>query len=120
MRAQLTLIEARLRDAESLVSNMKADRDAARKRLEGLDANLKEQISARVVEDRAVLDELRAEIRPLRTAVRRILPRTTTAISLVGTDGGNNAIPFDPFLIQIIRVVDSSNNEYCLEVISPS
>ncbi|MCS6983974.1 MAG: hypothetical protein NZM25_02455, partial [Leptospiraceae bacterium] len=27
---------------------------------------------------------------------------------------------FDPYLIQIIRVVDSSNNSYCLEVISPS
>src|SRR5205085_8867236 len=83
-------------------------------------AKLKEQISARVVEDRALLDQLREEIRPLRSAVRRILPRTTTAISLVGTDGGNNAIPFDPFLIQLIRVVDSSNNEYCLEVISPT
>lgn len=83
-------------------------------------AKLKEQINARVVEDRAVLDQLREEIRPLRSAVRRILPRTTTAISLVGTDGGNNAIPFDPFLIQLIRVVDSSNNEYCLEVVSPT
>ena len=36
----------------------------------------------------------------------RIQPRTTTSISLVGTDGGNNKIQYDPFLIQLIRVVE--------------
>ncbi len=27
---------------------------------------------------------------------------------------------FDPFLIQMVRVVDSSNNEYCLEAVTPN
>src|SRR5262249_6362059 len=67
-----------------------------------------------------ILDELRADIRPLRDATRRIQPRATTAISLVATDGGNNRIEFDPFLIQLVRVVDSSQNELCLEVITPT
>src|SRR5436190_491726 len=70
--------------------------------------------------DRAVLDDLRREISPLRDRTRRIHPRTATTISLVATDGGNNKIQFDPFLIQIVRVVDSSNNEYCLEAVTPT
>ena len=81
---------------------------------------LRDEISDRIKEDRALLDQLREEVRPLRSAVRRIQPRTTTSISLVGTDGGNNQLQFDPFLVQIIRVVDSSNNEYCLEAITPT
>lgn len=83
-------------------------------------AQLKGAISDCIQADRGVLDTLRAEIRQLKTKTRRIQERTTTSISLVGTDGGNNQLHFDPFLIQLIRVVDSSNNEYCLEVISPT
>ena len=70
--------------------------------------------------DRVVLDTLRAEVRPLSNAVRRIQPRSTTAISLVATDGGNTDLHFDPFLMQIVRVVDSSNNQYCLEAVTPT
>lgn len=81
---------------------------------------LKQEIAERIEAERGVLDQLRAEIRPLRSAVRRIQPRTTTSISLVATDGGNNKMQFDPFLVQVVRIVDSSNNEYCLEAITPS
>jgi hypothetical protein len=70
--------------------------------------------------DSSVLERMRMEVRSLRARTRRIHPRSATAISLVGTDGGNNQLRFDPFMIQLIRVVDSSNNEYCLEVITPN
>jgi hypothetical protein len=81
---------------------------------------LRAGIRGQVAGDRALLDQLRSEIRPLRHTTRRIQPRATTSISVVGTDGGNNKLQFDPFLVQLIRVVDSSNNEYCLDVISPT
>lgn len=83
-------------------------------------AQLKDAIADCIGTDRDVLDALREEIRPLKSATRRIQPRATTSISLVGTDGGNNQLQFDPFLIQLVRVVDSSNNEYCLEAVSPT
>ncbi len=81
---------------------------------------LRREIQRQIGHDMRVLESLRSEIRPLRATVRRILPRTTTSISLVGTDGGNNRIQYDPFLVQLVRVVDSSNNEYCLEAITPT
>jgi len=83
-------------------------------------AKLRDEIAQRIADDRRLLEGLRAEIAPLRSAVHRIQPRTTTSISLVATDGGNNKIEFDPFLVQLVRVVDSSNNEYCLEAITPT
>lgn len=83
-------------------------------------AQLREAISDCIGSDQGVLDALRKEICPLKSATRRIQPRATTSISLVGTDGGNNQLQFDPFLIQLVRVVDSSNNEYCLEAVSPT
>jgi hypothetical protein len=81
---------------------------------------LSEELKASISGDQRVLDELREDVRPLRSLTRRIQPRSTTAISLVGTDGGNNRIEYDPFMVQLIRVVDSSNNEYCLEAATPT
>lgn len=81
---------------------------------------LKKAIEDCINTDQRVLDTLRQEIRPLKTAIRKIQSRTTTSISLVGTDGGNNQLQFDPYLVQLVRVVDSSNNEYCLEAVSPT
>lgn len=81
---------------------------------------LKTSLIQRVQQDRFLLDELRQEVGILTPGVRQIQPRNSTAISLVATDGGNTQVRFDPFLIQLVRVVDSSNNERFLDVVTPS
>jgi hypothetical protein len=78
------------------------------------------EIRRQVESDRDILNQLRAQIRPLISQTRRISPRSATSISLVAADGGNNQLRFDPFLVQLVRVVDSSNNEHCLEAVSPT
>jgi hypothetical protein len=77
-----------------------------------------QEIRSSVATDRNVLEDMRKEVRPLKEATRIIHPRSATAISLVATDGGYNKFRFDPFMIQLIRVVDSSQNEHSLEIIA--
>ena len=81
---------------------------------------VRDAISDCIATDQDVLKILCKEIRPLLHRTRQIQSRTTTSISVVGTDGGNNQLQFDPFLIQLVRVVDSCNNEYCFEAVSPT
>ena len=80
---------------------------------------LQAEVQGCVEAEAKLLEEHRSLVRELRGQVRRIHPYSTTAVAFVGTDGGDNAIQYDPFLVQLIRVVDSSNEEYCLEVITP-
>jgi len=81
---------------------------------------LRQQVYTRMGQDYCILEVLRDEVRPLRERTRRIRPRSATSISIVAADGGNNSLQFDPFLAQVVRVVDSSNNEYCLEIVTPT
>jgi hypothetical protein len=82
--------------------------------------SLKHSVTEQIRRDRDLLDQLRGDIRKELGQVHPIRPRATTAVSLVAADGGNNQIQFDPFLVQLVRVVDSSHNEYCLEAITPT
>jgi len=69
--------------------------------------------------DRSRLERLRAVVREWRGRVRRIDLRTTTAIALVATDAGENALAFDPHLFWPVRVVDSGGRVWFRDVLTP-
>jgi hypothetical protein len=80
---------------------------------------LRRKIRAQAALDAAVLDELVKQARDLAPSVRPIRPRTATAVALTAADGGNNSVAFNPFELQIIRIVDSQGKELFLDVVSP-
>lgn len=79
---------------------------------------LRRQIGDQVEAGRAELDQLIARARSLRGSVKVIKPRMATAVALMASDGGNNKVAFNPFYLQVVRVVDSNGKELCMEVVS--
>jgi hypothetical protein len=81
---------------------------------------LRRMIRAQAARDSRLLTELVGQARELAPNVRPIRPRTATAVALTAADGGNNAVAFNPFSLQIIRIVDSAGKELFLDVVSPA
>jgi hypothetical protein len=69
--------------------------------------------------DSGLLDEVLRDVAQMRPVIT-IRPRNINSISLVASDGGNNRLDFNPFSLQVVRVVDTFGDELFLDVISPS
>ncbi|MGB9867458.1 MAG: hypothetical protein ACPLPR_06065 [Bacillota bacterium] len=82
-------------------------------------AELEKCIRALAEADGEQLEEMRREVRGLGGSVRPIRPRTTTSVSLVSADAGENVVQFDPYLVMPLRVVDSHGQVLFLDVLSP-
>jgi hypothetical protein len=81
---------------------------------------LARQIRVQAARDFRLLEDLVAQAREMAPGVRPIRPRSATSVALTAADGGNNAVAFNPFSLQIIRVVDSQGKDLFLDVVSPS
>lgn len=81
--------------------------------------DLKRLVREATQADSGLLDDVLSEVRSLRPVVT-IRPRNTNSISLVASDGGNNRLVYNPFSLQVVRVVDTQGQELFLDVISPS
>ena len=81
---------------------------------------MRRKIRAQAAIEARVLDELVKQAAVLAPQVRPIRPRTATAVALTAADGGNNSVAFNPFELQVIRVVDSQGKELFLDVVSPA
>ncbi|MET7525825.1 hypothetical protein [Streptomyces sp900116325] len=79
---------------------------------------LRQEVRDTTVRNSWLLDELLSEVECMRDVTARIQPRITTSISLVASDGGNNRAEFNPFELQVVRVMDSHGVELLTKVVS--
>jgi hypothetical protein len=76
-------------------------------------------IARQVHAERGLLEELRSDVRTLLSPSHVIRPHSATAVSFAASEGATNRLAFDPFSVQLVRIVDSQGRQRFLEVISP-
>lgn len=83
-------------------------------------SDLRRRIREQVDQDRGLLDQMIRHVRRMAPDVRTIRPRGATSVALMAADGGHNQVAFNPFFLQVVRIVDSMGKELFLDVVSPT
>jgi len=81
--------------------------------------DLKKQLGRAVKTDFELLERLRGDARSLKGGEAALHPYSSTTVSLVAADGGDNALIFDPFELLITRVADSYGEELFFDIVTP-
>lgn len=81
---------------------------------------LREEIRRATEADSSLLEEARSDVQTIVPGVRRIQPHNTNAISIVASDGGHNRLEFNPFFMQLIRIVDTYGKPLLTSAVSTS
>lgn len=76
-------------------------------------------IERHTIADRALLQDLREDVRSALHPSLVIRQHSATAVSFAASEGANNRLVFDPFSAQLVRIVDSQGRQLFLDVISP-
>jgi len=69
--------------------------------------------------DRVLLEELRTDVRSKLCPSLVVRPHSATTMAFVASEGANNRLVFDPFSMQLVRIVNSQGRQLFLDVISP-
>lgn len=83
-------------------------------------ATIRAAVRRQTKADESLLSTLREHILEYMRPSSVIRPQSATAVSLVASDGSNNRLAFDPFSMQLVRVVDSYGGQLFLDVVSPT
>ncbi len=84
--------------------------------LESVDfSKLREAVQIAVKAEALNVDKIRQKVQDFE--VIPLEPRQCHSVAPVAMDGGENQISFDPVHIEILRVVDSNDNDHLLEII---
>jgi hypothetical protein len=81
---------------------------------------IREAVERQVDADKDLLQSLREDVLAHLRPSNVIRAHSATAVSLVASDGGNNRLIFDPFSMQLVRVVDSYGGQLFVDVIAPT